>query len=234
MCPLRPPLLHRTLRPAAGSCRGDTGTRRSPSGCGTQRHMVEETAGTRLHLGEARDGELQLDGETEAGAGQGNDRGPVPKDMSPETPAGTQAWPASTQRVVARRAGTAIGPCGVLAELVVAAGVGPLGAFVDIWGTERGRGWEDEEVAPCGRCPSPSSCSPREGSVPMQYSCPGPRMNPSGHWSPLAPGNQAEMMRRDMSLQGRGLWHPHSHPGLTKDPGISIPIPGNPLVTCIK
>lgn len=131
--PLNLPLLCHTLRLAAGSCRGSTGTCRSPAGCGTQRHMVEETAGTHLCLVEERDEELQLDRETEAGVGQGSDCGPVLKDTSPKTPARTQAWPANTQRVVARRAGAAVAPWGVLAELVVATGVGPLGAFINIW-----------------------------------------------------------------------------------------------------
>lgn len=226
LCPLHPPLLCHSLRLAAGSCRGGTGTRRSPAGCGIQRHTAEEPAGTHLHLVGERDGDLQLDGETEAGAGQGSDRGPVPKVVSPETPARTQARPASTQRVVARRAGTAIGPCSVLAELVVAAGVGTLGTFVDIWGAERG--WGDGEVAPRSRCPSPSSCPPREGSVPTQYCCPGPSMNPSGHWSPSAPGNQAEMMRWDTSLQGCGLCTlkaTQDRQGIPASPSPSLGIP---------
>lgn len=133
-CPLHlPPLCH-TRCLAAGSCREGTGIRRSPAGCDTQRRTAEETAGTRLYLMEERAGESQLDGETEAGQGRGLTVAPrtVPKVVSPETPARTQARPASTQRAVAGRAGAAIRPRGVLAELVVAAGVGPLGAFVNI------------------------------------------------------------------------------------------------------
>lgn len=155
MCPLHPPPLGHTGRLAAESCWGGTGTGRSPVGCGTQRHRAEETAGTHLCLVEERGRELQLDRETEAGGGQGSEHGLVPYAQGhafPETPARTPAWPASAQRAVARRAGTAICPCGVLAKLVVAAGVGPLSTFIDIWRTKKGQswgGWHHSGGAPC-------------------------------------------------------------------------------------
>lgn len=79
----------------------------------------------------------------------------APKDMSPETPARTQAGPASTQGVVPRRAGAAVAPGHVLAALVVAAGMGALGTLIDIWGAERGQGLGDSEVALCRRCHHP-------------------------------------------------------------------------------
>lgn len=98
--------------------------------------------------------------------------------MDPESPAHTQAWPANAQSAVARRAGAAVGPGRVLADLVVAAGVGPLGAFIDIWGAERGQGWGDRGGAPHAPC-HPHAPSGRVHTNAVQL----PRVRDESQWA---------------------------------------------------
>lgn len=63
-----------------------------------------------------------------------------------------------------------------------------------------------------------------------------PGAQDESRWALVATGPWETRREDEKGRVTTGTWplHPHSHSGLTRDPSVSLPTPGNALVTRIK